>query len=485
LLDYAAGLLNRKRTVWAAYRLRRRWWHVLPINRIEITCIAVILGLVQPAGAQLMDHFNPVSANTNGVHLYGASIAGTYSTGPGAGTELGLPVAPQVSNNNSITMLQGSATFGLVRSIAKSSLSITYTPSYVRGVRSANFASFNHALSMAMGKNLSPKWGLSGSINGVMTDFNQLLFAQSRSADIALIPATFDEFAAALLTGTSSNLALTQAVNASPVIGSPETAFLYGGRMYSVAATGSAAYAYSSRSTFSMSISAGRTQFFSRGSNLSDGSGVRGFSVPWTTNGSASLSWGYSLTPRTTIGANLTTARTVSQFQDAYASQAGVSIGRTMSTRWFLHGTLGTGWIKPLRQTFQPTQVPQVTYGGGIGYKLYAHTFMASFTRSVSDVYGLGASATESSSGAWAWKRPGRSISVTSSFGYSRLINTVIPDTRSWTGLISAGKALNDQIAIGASYSYFRLPTSIVIAASDLTRSGVIVSLSWSPSSRR
>jgi hypothetical protein len=466
-----------RRTVWAVAGNTN--------YRLVVTVVMVVLALAQSLSAQILDHFNPLSGSSNGVHLYGASVSTIYSTGRGAGAEMGLPFGPQVSGKQSLTMMQGSVAFGWVRSIAKSSLSVTYSPSYVRGMNGLDYASTNHNLAVSVSRNLRAKWSLGGSVTGVLSDFNQLLFARSRSVDLVAIPATFDDFAAALLTGRSVDPVLTQTINAAPVVGSPETAFLYGGRIFSVSAAGTVSYAYSSRSSLSLSMSTTRTQFFSHGTSEAGGLGRTGFSVPWTTSGTPSLNWGYSLTPRTTIGASLTTSRTVSQYQDAYSHQTGMSLGHTMSSRWFVQGTLGVGWIKPVRQTFQPNRGPQLTYGGGIGYKVYAHTLVASMNRSVSDVYGLGANATESSTAAWAWKRPGQSISLTSSFGYSRLVGPTFLNSRSWTAAVGAGKALNSQMAISASYSYVRFPTAVASSLPDLTRSGLSVSLSWSPSERR
>jgi hypothetical protein len=449
---------------------------------IPALLIAKLL-IVLPAGAQSWDHFNPLSDSLNGFHLYGVSVAGMHSVGYGAGSELGLPIPPQLSTG-SVTTIQASASFGLVRNIGKSSLRLNYSPSYVHGLRSSNLESTNHTLLFSVSRTLTPKWQIAGSVNGILTDFDQLMFAGSRSIDIATTPATFDEFAAAILTGRSTNPSITQAVNAAPIVTSPELAFLYGGRLLSVAATASASYAYSTRSALTFSINTARTQFFNRGGNVY-GKAADAYSIPWTTTAIPTLNWGYSLSPRTTITANVSTNRTMSRYQDAYATQANVSLGRTMSDRWFLQGSVGTGWIKPLRQSIPLNQRPQLTYSGSIGVKMYAQTLFGGFSRSVADMYGLGANTSDVSSVGWAWKRPGSSISLTSSFGYSRLRNPAFSNTGSFTGSISGGKTLTAQMALSVSYSYLQLPTTIVTNASNLTRSGVIVSLSWSPSERR
>jgi hypothetical protein len=460
--------------------------HATLIKALQPFCRAAVIVLLiselpRPARAQLLDHFNPLSGTSNGIHLYGVSVSSMYSSGAGVTSDLGIPIGPQLSSGTSLTTIQTSASLGVVRNIGKSSFTMNYSPSYVRSLQGTSFDSINHVLGISLARGVGTKWGVGGSMSVVMSNFDQLLFGGSQGTAITSTPATFDEFAAAVLTGRSVNVALMQAVNVAPNAGSPELAYMYGGRMLSASASASVSYAASTRSAITMSVSTGRTQFISSGSN-----GVRrGFTTPWTTNAAPSFSWGYSLSPRTSVSVNVGTNRTISQHQDAFATQTGVSIGRTMSNRWLLQGSVGTGWIKPLRQTLPLNQKPQLTYGGSIGYKFYAQTFVGSFSRSVSDIYGLGANTSDSSSAAWSWKRPGSSLSLTGSFGYSILRSPAFANTGSWTGLIGAGKALNAQMAISGGFSYVQFPTSIVLNTSNMTRSGVSVSLSWSPSARR
>src|SRR3712207_8536020 len=59
---------------------------------------------------------------------------------------------------------------------------------------------------------------------------------------------------------------------------------------------------------------------------------------------------------RSTLGVNVSSNRTVSQLQDGYANQASVSLGHTISRRWFVQGSVGVGWIQYSRQTYNPTK---------------------------------------------------------------------------------------------------------------------------------
>lgn len=463
------------------------------------TLFAVVLVCMwvdaRPAYAQLpvLDHFNPISAKLGGIHLHGATLSSTYfsnsfGAGPfgatGGGPGFGLAGSRGSLSDSPATMIQGSAVFGWSKVEGAWSGNITYSPSYVRAASGTNYRSLNHTLSAAFDRALTRKWKLSTSVNGIATDFSQLLFARTPYADLSSTPATAEEFFSTMLTGTSANPTLTQVAGTAAVIGSPETAYLYGDRLFSTAATLSVSYAYSTRSTLNLSVGAGRTQPFQQGATAAAGT-QNNFIIPRTSSGTASVGWSYSLTPRTTLTVNLGTTRTLSTLQDAYTTQGTVSLGRMVSRRWFVYGTAGIGAVKPLRTTFTPSDGAQHIYGGGVGYKVAAHTFVFSYTRALSDVYGLGASASESGNGAWTWKHPGRSVSTSATFGYSRLNGAAFSNSTSWMGQGSAAKALGRHLALSIGCSYTQFPRTLLGAGTpNRAQTGVMSTLSWSPSRR-
>ena len=89
----------------------------------------------------------------------------------------------------------------------------------------------------------------------------------------------------------------------------------------------------------------------------------------------------------------------------------------------------GVAFIEPLRATLAVETSAQRQYGVSLGYKLRSNTLLGSFNRSASDIYGLGATATETASGGWAWKRPRSSLSANATFGYSHLIGPAFPNS--------------------------------------------------------
>ena len=423
--------------------------------------------------------FNPLSSKTGGVHLLGASVSTSYfSNAYGLGLTGLLP-----SGDSNVVIAQGSLLIGWSRQRQKSNINITYAPSYVHGIQLSNYSSFNQAFSFGADKTLNGKWSINTSVQALLSDFTQLLFSPTRYGSLSTAPSTFDDFSAAILTGRSDNTSLQQMVGAASAISSPETAAVYGNRLLSAAAAVSVSYAQSTRSTYHVSAVASRAQYYTGGSSAPE---TRpGYLIPKTTTGGVLLSWSYSLTPRTTLSLDASSTRTVSQYQDGYLSQSNVSMGRTMSRRWFLQGTVGVGFITPVRQTFSTPHGAQEQYGGSIGYKLDAHTLLASYQRTASDIYGYGANAMETSTGAWTWKRPGRTISLSGSFGYIRLLGSAFPNQGSWTAHILAVKALNAHLALSGGYSYIQFPQTVLISTPNLTQHGVIVTLSWSPSERQ
>jgi hypothetical protein len=422
--------------------------------------------------------FNPLSSKTGGVHLLGVSVSTSYfSNAYGVGLTGLLPTA-----DSNVVIAQGSLLLGWSRQRQKSNINITYSPSYVHGIQ-LSYSSFNQAFSFAAAKTLNGKWSIDSSVQVLLSDFTQLLFSPTRYGSLSAEPSTFDDLSAAMLTGRSDNTSLQQLVGAASAISSPETAAVYGNRLLSAAAVVSASYAQSTRSTYHVSALASRAQYYTGGSSAPE---VRpGYLIPKTTTVEALLGWSYSLTPRTNLSLDGSSTRTVSQYQDGYLSQANVSLGRTMSRRWFVQGMVGVGYITPTRQTISTPRGAQEQYGGSIGYKLDAHTLLASYQRTAYDIYGFGASAMETSTGAWTWKRPGRTVSVSGSFGYIRLLGSPFPNQGSWTAHVVAVKALNAHLAVSGGYSYVQYPQTVLVSAPNLTQHGVIVTLSWSPSERQ
>jgi hypothetical protein len=440
-------------------------------------------GLVLPgtAGGQSFDYdlFNPLSSKQAGVHLYGASVSTSYFSNAYG---LGLTGQNPATVSSNAAIVSGSAVFGWSRQLPSSNISVTYAPTFLQSALLSGYRSTDHSLSASANTAFKKKWTLAAAVRGVVMDFNQTLNTQPQFGTISAAPATFDEFFGAMTAGRSDNTYLARALAVSPVADSPETAYLYGGRELSASGTVSVGYEQSTRSSYRLSADVMRTQFLPQdGSNGLDGA----FLLPKTTTAGLGAVWIYSLSPRTTASFDVSSTRALSIYEDQFVNHFNVSIGHTMSRHWFLQGMMGMGVTSPLRQAVDTGGFAQQEYGGSVGYKLYAHTFVGTYSRMVSDVYGLGANATETSGGAWTWKRPGRSISGSTTFAYSHLIGPNFPNEGSMSFTTGVAKALDDHTVLSVSYRFLQYPQQMFTAAPNRRMSGVTLALSWSPSARR
>ena len=120
--------------------------------------------------------------------------------------------------------------------------------------------------------------------------------------------------------------------------------------------------------------------------------------------------------------------------------------------------------------------------GASVGYKVQSHTIMAAYNRSVGDSYGVGASATSDATAAWHYRHPGSQWSISSGFDYQQLIGSAFRNSTSWRANASISRSLNSHLFVSAQYGYYRLPTDLLVAGQNLSQSGAVLMLSWSPS---
>jgi hypothetical protein len=427
--------------------------------------------------AQVLNPFNTLNPDAAGLRLYGVTISSTYYTGSSA-YYAGSSAALQ---NVDVVALQSSAALGWSKQGQQTSVSIMYSPSYVRQVEgssynSTTYNSLNHAFTFSANKKLHSKWTLGGSVNAVLTDFNQLLFSQNQYSNAVKASASFEDLSGSILNSGSDNTELNNLLNAPPIASGAETAYVYGGREFSAAGSMSLAYASSPRSTYRISMYGVRSQYLSMEANTGPST-----AVPNTTSGMIGIGWSWSIDPRTTLALDTAGSRTISPIQDAYVSRASISISRTLSQRWFARIMGGVGILSPVRTTNSITAGPSQEWGGSIGFKTSSNTFSVSANRSVSDMYGLGANANLNGNGGWIWHRPGRSISISSNFGFYRLLGPTFQHSGSLTAQVGFDKKLGAHTTMTAAYAYVQYPQQLLMTGSHQTQNGITVSLGWTP----
>ena len=432
--------------------------------------------------------FNPMSPE-GGFHLTGVSVySGYYSSG---GTGGGFEMAVQNPFLSGPSAMAGiAASFGGSKSTEKSTFNWSYSPSYFNlfyGNRQfSNNGSINHRASVSWSRKLGSKWTWSMSLNGFLTNLEQLYFNPSVLSSVAAMPTTFDDLAAGMLAGKFTDAQLASLLTGAPLEASPQQGYLYGSRMFDAAASVGLSWAHSERTSVSIMATGNRAQSVN-GVGTFGGASTRPGVLAWpqTTNAGVSVSWSYSLSPRTQIGVSVSSSRTFSRFQQGYASNGSVSIGRKMSRRWFAQATAGAGKLNYSQQLYAAPNSVQYLYGASLGFKTVAHTFLASYNRSLGDVYGLGSGSTSSATGTWNWRRPGSSWSVSAGGGYQEFNNQTFNNTRSLMANAGVAKELSPHLFLSAQYIYFQFPANMRAAGLESSENGVSVGMTWSPSQYR
>lgn len=431
--------------------------------------------------------FNPLSPE-GGIHLTGVSVySGYYSSGGGGGGFQTAVQNPFLTGPSAVAGI--AATFGGSKATEKSTFTWSYSPSYFNAFygndQISNNGSVSQMASLNWVRKFGTKWSFATSISAAMVNLQQLYFNPTTLSSIATTATTFQDLAAGILTGKSTDPQLAALLTGAPLPTSPQQGYLYGDRMLTVSSNIALSWAVSGRTSVAVTVAGNRAQALSSGALGGTSAAPADFVAPQMTAATASVSWSYSLSPRTRISAQASSSRTFSRLEQGYTTNTSVSIGRTMSQRWFVQATAGAGKLLYSRQTYTAPGGVQYLYGASIGFKTQTQTFLVSYNKSLGDAYGLGSGSTSAATGAWSWRRPGSTWSVSAGGGYQELNNHTFSNTRGWVANAGVAKKLSPHFFLSAQYMYFRLPQNINAVALESSENGVSVGMTWSPSPYR
>ena len=374
----------------------------------------------------------------------------------------------------------GSAVLNWTKFSERSTVSLTYTPSFTARVRFSSLDALNHALSFNNRRKLAPRWTLGFSVAGDYSNLEQSMFAPTTLSTVASVPATFDDLAAGVTGKFTNNPQLGVALTNAALVESPLRNLLYGQRMFTASGQVSLSYSHSPRLSVTFSGGGTRTQHVSQDQPVTTSNA---FLLPDTTSGNASATLSYSLSPITQLGGSVTTIRVSSFLLDYFTTTSLATWGRTIGRSWLLqiHGGVGVTKSVSTSSTI-PTQ-PRPSAGGSIGFKTFSHTLLATIDRTVSDTYGLGANTTTSANGAWRWRRPGNSWWLEANGGWQKLAGDALSETNNegWHVLAGFGRAFGLHLAVVTQYTYLSYSGSLQTSTSSLSQSAVRVNLTWSP----
>jgi hypothetical protein len=416
----------------------------------------------QPGGLQI----RTISAN-----------AAYYSNGA---PTTGGTVQPGTANLASDASFGGSAQVDWTKFTDRSSMSLTYSPSYIGRVRYSSINALNHNFSFNTNRKVVPRWNLGFSVTADLSSIQQTLFSPTTLSNVASVPSNFDDLAAALLAAKFTNPELAAILTSAPLAQSPLSNLLYGERMLTASAQTTLGYSYSPRLSFTFTTGASRSQ------HVSDNQGAiaqNSYLLANTTSGRASMTISYSLSPLTQIDGSLTTSRVSSSLMDTYTTTSLITLGRTLERRWLVQVRGGVGVTNVLRQTLslvQPT-TPRPAIGGTLGFKTFSHTLLSSYDLTVSDSYGLGASTSSSANISWRWDRPGSSWWLENSFGWQQLKSNALSDISisGWHATAAIGRRLGVHFSLRTEYSYLTSSGALQVVAYNLAQSAARVSVVW------
>ena len=412
----------------------------------------------------------------HGFRLYNVSAFSTWQSiaSPSTG---GL--VPYSSNLRSDMSYGGEATVGWSHPGARSNVSLVYTSSYMGRVRYSEWNALNHALRFSASRRLNARWTTGFSLSSVVSNYEHLLFSPTLYTSVASLGGTFEDLAAAVLAGRFTNDQLASLLTGAPIIESPARTLLFGNRVFNSAASINLGYSPSPRVTMHWSAGASRLQHLAD-PGREDGANSL-YLVPKATFGSAGLGFTYAASPRTTLGIDASSSRSFSSFSQAYYTTVTGSVGRTFGRHWFARVHAGSGFITPLNDRLAQRRRTRPVGGATLGYKMSTQTFLASYTRMVGDVYGVGAGESVTMTGGWDWWRPGRSWGLNAGYGRQELRSSVLGGINGWRASFGLNRMLGRHAMIQSTYAYGSFAGSYYGAPYDSNQHSVRLSLVWSP----
>jgi hypothetical protein len=439
------------------------------IASLLLGATAAHMGRAQEAEATL-------PAGRNGFQILSLSGYGVYysSSLPGGGYQ---PGAGQLLSD---VGGGGSARLGWMNFTERSSFSFIYTPSFTGRVRYSEWNALNHAASLTAITHPARRWSVGVSVSGDYSSLDQFLFSPTAYSAAVATPGQFSDLASAVLAGRFSTPQLASIFNTAPTAQSPLRNLLYGQRMFTMGGQMSVSYSHSPRLSLTFTGSGTRNQHVHDDQVITTG---QGYLIADTTSGSGSAAFNYSVSPLTQLGGTVTMTRMASTIYDGYTTTSVLTLGRTFAHRWLFQGRGGVGVNKPLRYSI-PGPLSTTAHpvaGGSIGFRTFAHTFLASFDRTVSDSYGAGASTSATAGGTWRWNRPGNSWWLEAGGGWDQLQGNVLYGMSGWRTSAGVGRTIGRHTSLLTQYSYLNYSGQSSGVLYNTGQSAVRLSIVWAP----
>jgi hypothetical protein len=445
--------------------------------------ILIAAGLMVPAcsGQSLLDQVNFANGpQAGGIHLLGASVFSGYSTSayPQAAANLYTVLGPNLGGDGSY-----GATFGLgwQGRGQNGDLSVLYTGTYSGQIRYSNLNGYSQTLAISAAYRLGPNWTFTLAGNGGVMNLSEYMYQPSPQSVITQVPANFDDLAAAVGAGQYTNTEVAALLTGSPILQSPARALLMADRVLSYSAQAGLTYRASDRLTFHFAGFAAAGQSLLSGQENSPA--PVSYIMPRTLSANGGVSFSYSLSPTTTLNAEVDVIRTLNHFDNLYDMAATAGIGRKIGERWFLNIHAGGNYNIVTEQVAGSPAERQIIGGASLGFRAGAHTFLTSYQRSGTDGYAFAVGTFSSTSGSWSWRPPGTRLGVTASFGDVQTRNAGFVSLSGWEGAGGLFFSLNPHMSMTAQYVYMNDVGTYLGTYARMAVQSVRLTFGWAPRS--
>ncbi len=450
--------------------------------RFSVSVLALLSAL--PLCSQITPSDIPSTIDSdlrqNGFGLYSASIFGAwFSSGQGQLLTLGTTNLPADGAYG------GAASGGWTHGTAISNISVVYSFDYTARVRYSALNAMNHSLTIGSTHRLSPRLTENYNATAAISNLAHSLFQPGVYSQVAALPVSFGTFQNTVLNGSLSDASIASTLTGTPILDSPAQTLLFGTRFLEASMSNTLSYAYSQRTSLSVTLGATRLQ------HLSDNSGSQRVQQAYLLGDSlgenVSAHASHALTPRTHVGVAVAVRRISSRYVDALTTILTFDANRNMGIHWFVGGDIGVGDNQTLNSKKLNVSHGLAHYeaGGRLGYKAFANTLIASFDSTTSDTYGIGSSRSVFAQGSYNWAIPGGRWAFHSTASWNDFQGSILARTLSgWRAGAGLTRHISNHLSVDGQY-YYRSNTGYFRgAAYDLQNNGVQVSLLWNPGRR-
>jgi hypothetical protein len=254
---------------------------------------------------------------------------------------------------------------------------------------------------------------------------------------------------------------------------------LYPGRRQTATMAATVSYAVSGRFNWHVSMRGQRLL----PSNSHDSGAQEGVGYPGETEGGAGLGLTYSLSRRTSFGADINYSRTMSPLGKTQAASGGLTVTRVLSRRWFGSATAGYG-LGNYFVAISHTNVshPDFTGRAVLATSFDGHTLSLAAAQRIGDSYGFGAHHTMDGSLAWIWHPKQQKWSFQAAGSYERLNGGQVDKIQSAVFRGTVARRLTRTLSCTVEGGYaWGVSNKPATSLEQRTQQGARLSLVWRP----